>query len=128
MLDRVPQLFGSVLLLLGAFAIGSVLHQSVVKGAFGATSPPAVFGIIGGIVLIVVGQRLERRFDPSAYVVGGEEDGDGEGDEAGPAGEAGEAGEAGDAGDEATTLDGDRGPVPSERLEGLEKDESYDGK
>lgn len=122
MLDRVPQLFGSVLLLLGAFAIGSVLHQSFVKGAFGATSPPAVFGIIGGIVLILVGQRLERRFDPSAYVIGGEEDGDGDEDD------AGSPGEAGDAGDEAATLDGDRGPVPSERLEGLEKDESYDGK
>lgn len=122
MLARVPQLFGSVLLLLGAFAIGSVLHQSFVQGAFGPTSPPAVFGIIGGIVLIVVGQRLERRFDPSAYVIGGDEDGDGDEDEAGP------AGEAGDAGDEAATFDGDRGPVPSERLEGLEKDESYDGK
>lgn len=124
MLDRVPQLFGSVLLLLGAFAIGSVLHQSFVKGAFGATSPPAVFGIIGGIVLIVVGHRLERRFDPSAYVIGGEEDGDGDGD----GDEAGSAEEAGDAGDGAATLDGDRGPVPSERLDGLEKDESYDGK
>lgn len=123
MLARIPRLFGSVLLLLGAFAIGSVLHQSFVKGAFGLASPPAVLGLLGGIVLVAVGHRLERLFDPSAYVRGGEDD-----DETEEAGEMGDVGDDRDPGGgqaEATAVAGDRGPVPSERLEGHEKDESY---
>lgn len=102
---RIPRLFGSVLLLLGAFAIGGVLHQSLVKGEFALTSPPAVFGFVAGVVLIVVGNRLEQAFDPSDYVPASEDGNEEKADEEG--------------------FDEELSPVPSERLEGREKDESY---
>ena len=94
---RVPYSAGSVLLLLGAFAIGWVLHQVVVESAIGPLSAPAVVVTLLGLAAVVAGRRLERAFDPSAFVAGGEA--------------------------EEEPFDEDLSPVPSERLEGLDRDD-----
>ena len=99
---RIPYSFGSILILVGAFGIGSVLHEAFVKGAMDISSPIAVFGIVAGCGLIVAGRHVERRFDPSEYVDA--EEGSGEEDE----------------------FDEDISPIQSEWLEGRERDESYE--
>lgn len=60
--DRIAYGFGSTLLLAGAFAIGSVLHQTFIEKTLALTSPVAVFGVLAGIVLIVFGRRIENRY------------------------------------------------------------------
>jgi len=75
---RVGYLIGSTLLLLGAFAIGGVLHQSLVQGMIPVTAPASVLGIGAGIALIAVGRRLEGRYEDEARAAGtaeGSEDG-----------------------------------------------------
>ncbi|MFB6267214.1 MAG: hypothetical protein ABEI31_06110 [Halodesulfurarchaeum sp.] len=70
--DRFLRTVGSTVLLVGAFAIGWALHQTVVLGARPITDPAVLLAVGGGIVLAAVGWRLERRFDPLAYVRRGE--------------------------------------------------------
>ncbi|MFB6094964.1 MAG: hypothetical protein ABEJ71_00735 [Halodesulfurarchaeum sp.] len=70
--DRVLRTVGSTVLLVGAFAIGWALHQTVVLGARPVTDPVVWLAVGGGIVLAAAGWRLERRFDPLAYVRRGE--------------------------------------------------------
>ena len=77
---RVPHSFGSATLLLGAFAVGWVLHQTVVRRALSPTSPVAVLVALCGVGLILAGRAMERRFDPSAFVPDSGDD-DGEFDE-----------------------------------------------
>jgi len=101
MRERIPGMFGSVLTLSGAFAIGGVIHGAAVEGTIRPFSPAAVGGLLVGVVLVLVGRRLEREFDPSEYVPGGDEDGEDEGDE------------------ELT-------PVPEGALEGRQADENYE--
>lgn len=97
---QIPRAFGSVLLLLGAFAVGGVLHAVFVEGTTDALSPVPVGGVIIGAMLIVVGLRLEREFDPSRYVADEREEGD-EVNEEWP-------------------------PVPDEMLKGLDPDGDYE--
>jgi hypothetical protein len=59
--DRVTYGFGSVLLLLGAFSVGGVIHQVFVIGSLSLTSPVAVIGTLAGIALIGIGRRIENR-------------------------------------------------------------------
>ena len=73
-----PRLFGSTLTLLGAFAIGGVLHAVVVEQSMAPLSPVAVLGAVAGVALVFVGRRLERQFDPSTYVPDTDDDEDGE--------------------------------------------------
>lgn len=101
---RIPHSLGSVILLVGAFLIGSVLHQSFVVGSTEITSPASVLGLAVGVVLIAAGRRVERRFEPAAYTRSEEEDGD-DGDE---------------------RVEEMAGPVRDEWLEGRDRDESYD--
>jgi hypothetical protein len=65
--DRVAYGFGSMVLLFGAFVVGSVIHQVFVEGTFSLTSPVAVFGTIIGIVLIGIGRRVENRHKEARY-------------------------------------------------------------
>jgi hypothetical protein len=93
---RVTALFGSVVTLSGAFLVGAVLHRSLVRGEFSLLAPAGVFGLLGGVVLILAGYRLEAHFDPSEYVSGsGREDEE----------------------DDERTFDERLSPVPQERLE-----------
>ena len=71
---RIPRSLGTVFLLTGAFAIGSVLHQALVQQTLALTSPFAVFASLAGIGLIVLGRRLEREFDPSEFIPKAPED------------------------------------------------------
>lgn len=66
---RIPHALGSAVTLTGAFMVGWVLHQVLVQGALDPTAPAAVLVGIGGLVVIAVGRRIERGFDPSDYVV-----------------------------------------------------------
>lgn len=100
---RVPYSFGSAIVLAGAFAIGGVLHQSVIEGALPITSPAAVIGMGGGVALVVLGRAMERRFDPSGFVP--------------------DAGD-GDEGDE--EFDEAFSPISETDLEGRERDDSAD--
>ena len=95
-------MFGSAIELAGAFVIGGVLHQTLVQNAYPVTAPAAVFGFVGGLVLIVVGRRLEGRFEPSDYVPEAEEDED----------------------EEEGEFDERLSPVPEERLEERKADDS----
>jgi hypothetical protein len=78
---------GSVLLLTGAFAIGGILHRTVVEGTLAATSPAAVGGVLVGAALVFAGKRLEgglaARPPDGGHENGndGDDDGDGEFDE-----------------------------------------------
>jgi hypothetical protein len=72
---------GSTLSLVGAFAVGGVLHGVLVTGEIETFSPLAVGGAVVGVGLIVAGLALERRFDPSEYVPEAETGDDGEFDE-----------------------------------------------
>lgn len=98
-------LFGSVVTLSGAFLVGVVIHRSVVRGEFSLFAPAGVFGILGGVALIYLGRRLENRFDPSDYVPDSEDE---------------------DEEDERREFDERLSPVPQDRLEEREADESYD--
>lgn len=60
--DRIAYGFGSTLLLAGAFVIGSVLHQIFIEKTLALTSPITVFGVLAGIILIVLGRRVENRY------------------------------------------------------------------
>lgn len=91
---------GSTLVLLGAFAIGGVLHQSLVKHQYPVTSPFAVAGMVVGVVLVVVGYRVEQRYSGA---VGDDEE------------------------DEEEEFDEKHSPVSEEDLEKYERDEDYDG-
>lgn len=104
MLDRIPRMFGSVLMLVGAFAIGSVIHRVVVRGVMDPLSPLAVGGTLVGVVVILVGMRLEREFEPSEYV---------------PDEESAED-------DDEPEFDEELSPVPGDRLEDREADEGYE--
>lgn len=99
----VPRAFGSGLLLLGAFAVGGVLHGVAVEGSLDPLSPLAVGGVLLGAVSILVGWRLERAFDPSAYVPDGEEADEGE-----------------------ESFDEELSPVSAEALAEREADEGYE--
>lgn len=101
----IPRAFGSGLLLFGAFAIGAVLHEVLVTGSAGAFSPFAVGGVLVGGVFILVGLRLERRFDPSEFVPATEEEEE-----------------------KLDEFDEDMTPVSEEMLEGREADDSYDNR
>ena len=98
---RIPRALGSGLLLFGAFAIGSVIHEVAVEGSVGPLSPYAVVGVLLGGLLIAAGLRLERTFDPSEYVPEDEEDDEEEFDE-------------------------DLSPISGEMMEGREADEEYE--
>ncbi len=69
MRDRLLRTVGSTLLLIGAFAIGWALHRSFVVGDVPFGSPPFVFAIVGGLVLVAAGGYLEKQFDPVEYVL-----------------------------------------------------------
>lgn len=99
---RIPYSFGSAIMLVGAFAIGWVLHQVFIRDAMSIVSPAAVITSIVGLVLIFVGRRLERRFDPGEYVSGPEED------------------------EEEEEFDEEFGPLGEADLEGYDRDETYD--
>jgi hypothetical protein len=97
---RIPYTLGSVVTLTGAFMVGWVLHQVFVESAFGPTHPAAVLVGLGGLLAIAAGRRIERGFDPSAFV----RDPEPEEDEA--------------------EFDEDFSPVSEEMLEGRERDDS----
>lgn len=99
--SRIPRLFGSTLLLLGAFVVGGGLHRVLVRGTMSPTSFPFVLSVVVGSILVYVGWRLENEFDPSAMVPTDEED------------------------DE--EFDESLSPVDDSDLEGLERDDTYDG-
>jgi len=101
---------GTVLLLTGAFAVGGVIHRVVVEGSLAATSPVAVGGVAIGVVLILVGNRLEGdRPAPPSETDTGDEDTEGE--------SAGEEDEA------AGEFDERFSPVNEEDLEGRDRDD-----
>jgi hypothetical protein len=52
---------GSILLLLGAFAIGGVLHGVLVERTLAPLGPLSVGGLLLGVALVIAGRRLERR-------------------------------------------------------------------
>ena len=101
--SRIPHTLGSVVTLTGAFAVGWVLHQVFVQQALEPTAPAAVFGTVGGLLAIVLGRRVERGFDPSAFVTDTEPE---------------------EADDDA--FDEDFSPVNEEMLAGRERDDSRD--
>lgn len=90
---------GSTLVLFGAFAIGGVLHQSLVENKYPVTSPFAVFGMLAGVALVAVGYRVEQRY--SGAVEDEEEDEE--------------------------EFDEEHSPISEEDLEKYERDEDYDG-
>lgn len=61
MRERVGYTIGSVLSIVGAFAIGAILHQVFVQQSLSVTEPTAVLGIVAGLVVIAVGQHIENR-------------------------------------------------------------------
>ena len=87
MYARIGHVVGSTLSLVGAFAIGAVLHQSFVEEAIAITAPISVLGIALGAGLIALGRRLEGRYEDDllsadANADGGEsEDRDGDEDD-----------------------------------------------
>jgi hypothetical protein len=117
---RVGYLIGSTLLLLGAFAIGGVLHQSLVQGTIAVTAPVSVLGIGAGIALIAVGRRLEGRYEDEARSVGEPDDGTSETD-----------GTSGNGSDRESEFDERWAPFDAADLEKYERDdpeESTDSK
>lgn len=50
-----------MVLLFGAFVVGSVIHQVFIKETIALTSPVAVFGTLAGVILIGIGRRVENR-------------------------------------------------------------------
>lgn len=68
--------FGTVLSLGGAFVIGGVFHH-LLQGGLSPTSPVTLVGGLVGGLLLVVGYRWQRRFDPAQFTAGSDDD-DGE--------------------------------------------------
>lgn len=101
---RMPNLFGSTLLLLGAFVLGEAFHRTLVQGTLAPTSPAFVFAMLLGGLLVYAGYRLEEGFDPSEYVPDDE-----------------------DEEEEEAEFDESMSPLDADQLEGRDKDESYDG-
>ena len=97
--DRIPHALGSVVTLTGAFMIGWVLHQVFVQNALDPTAPGAVLVGLGGLLAVAVGRRIERGFDPAAYVVDPEPE------------------------DDEEEFDETFSPVSEEMLEGRERDD-----
>lgn len=91
-------------MLFGAFAIGGVIHGVAVEGTMAPFSPIAVGGIVLGGVLVAVGVRLERAFDPSDYVADDDEHGEDDDEDA---------------------FDEEFSPISGEMLEDRESDEEY---
>jgi hypothetical protein len=105
---RAKAFIGTMMVIVGAFVVGNAIHQTVVEGAYGVTSPPAVIGGLVGLVLIVVGQRLHR--PPTAYI-----DVQPEGSDGGEDGEPSEA-KKGNA--------PEMSPLSDEDLENIEADDT----
>jgi hypothetical protein len=68
MLERLAHLIGGTMLLVGAFGIGWVLHRAFVLGDMAIGSPIAVITLVLSLGAIVVGQRLERSWDPASVL------------------------------------------------------------
>lgn len=102
----IPAAFGSGLSLFGAFAVGAVLNEVVVKGTTAASSPFAVGGTLLGLAMIAVGLYLERKFNPSKHVPDDEQEDEDEEAEA--------------------EFDEEFSPIDEEMLEGRDRDESYE--
>lgn len=83
---------GSTLLLLGAFAIGAVVHGVFVEQSFSLASPISVSGLVAGLALVLFGRRLEAGHQASLLPDEGKSDGedaeDGFDEEAAPFDEA----------------------------------------
>lgn len=101
MSGRIPASFGSSLLLIGAFSIGWMLHQTLTVGTLSLTSPIAFGAFLGGVLLVGIGYRLQVRFAPSELV-------------------SGETNQAEEEFDDAVS------PLTDEWLEGHDRDSSYD--
>lgn len=99
--SRIPNLFGSTLLLFGAFVIGEALHRVIIRDTLAPTSLPFVLALGIGGLLLYAGYRLENKFDASAYVPDDEEDDDEEFDES-------------------------MSPLDADQLENRDRDDSYD--
>lgn len=97
---RIPYTLGSVVTLTGAFMIGWVLHQVLVQSTLAPTAPGAILVGVGGLLVIAVGRRIERGFDPSEFVV----DSDSEENE--------------------ESFDENLSPIDDEMMEGRERDDS----
>lgn len=97
---RIPYTLGSVVTLTGAFMVGWVLHQVLVKGTLDPTHPASVLVGLAGLLAIAAGRRIERGFDPSAFVVDPEPEEDEE------------------------EFDEDLSPVSEEMLDGRERDDA----
>lgn len=102
--SRIPTLFGSTLLLLGAFVVGGGLHRVLVRGTLSPTSLPFVLSLVVGGLLIYAGWRLENEFDPSNYVPDAEDEEE----------------------DEEEEFDESLSPLDADQLEDKERDDSYD--
>lgn len=98
---RIPASLSSSLLLLGAFSIGWMLHQTLTRGTLSLTSPIAVAALLGGVLLVGLGYRLKVRFAPAEFVSGGTTRDEEEYDE-------------------------EVSPLKEEWLDGLDRDDSYD--
>lgn len=100
---RIPHSLGSVVLLTGAFAVGWAVHVTLVTSQAGLLDPAPVFATVGGAALIALGRRMERHFDPSAFVRGDEDE------------------------DDEESFDEELSPLEEGQLAGLERDDDYDG-
>lgn len=101
---RIPNFFGSTLLLFGAFVIGEGLHRVFIQGTLAPTSLPFVLALGFGGLLLYAGWRLENKFDPSTYVP-----------------------EAEDEAEDDEEFDESMSPIDADQLAGRERDDSYDG-
>lgn len=98
---RITASLSSSLLLMGAFSIGWMLHQTLIRGTLSLTSPIAVAALLGGGILVCLGYRLKDRLAPGEFISGG------------------------------TTRDDEEyveevSPLNEEWLDGLDQDDSYD--
>lgn len=123
---RIGNAVGSMVQLVGAFAIGSALHQSLVEGTVAVTAPPSVAWIVLGLVLIGVGRGLERRYgsDPRS-----DDEEDPERDTQGGYDEGGydeRSGERNDRGSDEGKFDERWAPFDATDLEKYERDDDYD--
>lgn len=103
MRERVEYTIGSVLSIVGAFAIGAILHRVFVQQSLTVTEPTAVLGIVAGLVVIAVGQRIEQRTGMENAATPDREESD-----------------------EAESFDEELAPIDESSLEQYERDEEYD--